>query len=181
MVAKDFKEKVLPVNNKILRFASQFLNDPDEAKDVVQDVLLKLWQKRKTLRQIKNMEAFAMQMTRNQCLDKIRGKKTASLNEKDERRVNEETIDNSQSKLEISESVRIIRDLINILPPLQRDIMHLRDMEQYTYEEIAEITELKINAVRVNLSRARKKVRDGFIKIQNNEKQRSKNIGSKIL
>ncbi|NQU86364.1 MAG: sigma-70 family RNA polymerase sigma factor [Mariniphaga sp.] len=180
MVAKDFKTKVLPVSNKLLRFASHFLKDEDEARDAVQDVFLKLWQKRNNLGEIENIEAFAMRMTRNRCLDMIRARKVVPISEEVERQMKEETTD-VHSKVELSESATIIRKLINKLPDLQRTVMHLRDIEQYTYDEIAEITELQINAIRVNLSRARKKVRDEFLKITDNGNQRNKIITATIF
>ena len=74
MVAKDFKTKVLPVSNKLYRFAARLLSNEDEARDVVQDIFLKLWQKRNGLGEIKNIEAFAMRMTRNRCLDMLRAR-----------------------------------------------------------------------------------------------------------
>jgi RNA polymerase sigma-70 factor (ECF subfamily) len=71
--------------------------------------------------------------------------------------------------------------LILKLPDLQRTVMQLRDIEQLSYEEIAEVTELKINAIRVNLSRARKKVRDEFLKLRENEDRRSKTITATLF
>jgi RNA polymerase sigma-70 factor (ECF subfamily) len=60
-----------------------------------------------------------------------------------------------------------VKQIIAGLPDLQRTIIHLRDIEQLEYEEIATATEMNVNAIRVNLSRARKKVRDEILKIQN--------------
>ncbi len=170
MVARDFKTRVLPVSKKILRFATHFLKDEDEARDAVQDVFLKLWQKRETLGEIENIEAFAMRMTRNQCLDIIRAKKVIPMDAETDRKLKEETVD-VHRQVELSESAAQIQKLINNLPDLQRTVMQLRDIEQMDYEEIAEATELKINAIRVNLSRARKKVRDGFLKMNSNGQQ----------
>jgi RNA polymerase sigma factor (sigma-70 family) len=164
MVAKDFKTKVLPVSKKLLRFATHFLKNEDEAKDVVQDVFLKLWQKRDTLAEIKNIEAFAMRMTRNRCLDVIRANKVVPIDAETDRKMKAETVD-VHSKVELSESANQIKTLISKLPDIQRTVMHLRDIEQLTYEEIEEATDIKVNAIRVNLSRARKKVRDEFIKM----------------
>ncbi len=180
MVARDFKTSVLPVSNKLLRFATHFLKDENEAKDVVQDVFLKLWQKRDNLGEIENIDAFAMRMTRNRCLDVIRARKVVPIDAETDRKLKEETID-VHSKVELSESAKQIKMLINRLPDLQRTVMHLRDIEQLTYEEIAEATELKINAIRVNLSRARKKVRDEFLKINSNGNQRNKTITATVF
>lgn len=180
MEAKAFKITVLPISNKLLRFASNFLKDDTEAKDIVQDIFLKLWQKRDSLNKIENIEAFAMRMTRNRCLDVIRSRKVVPINEEIERTLKERTID-VHSKIELSESTEIIKNLINKLPDLQRKVMFMRDIEQYSFEEISEISHLQINAIRVNLSRARKKVRDEFLKTINNGNQKHKNITATIF
>jgi len=168
MVARDFKTRVLPVSKKLLRFATHFLKDEDDARDVVQDVFLKLWQKRDSLNEIENIEAFAMRMTRNRCLDIVRANRVVPIDAETDRKMKEETVD-VHEQVELSESAMQIRKLINELPDLQRTVMLLRDIEQLEYEEIAERTDLKVNAIRVNLSRARKKVRDEFLKINSNE------------
>ncbi len=173
MVASDFKTKVLPVSKKLLRFAVHFLKSEDEARDAVQDVFLKLWQKKEELDQVENIEAFAMRMTRNRCLDILRANRTIPMDGETERRMKLETVD-VHSQIELSEAAGQVKSLMGRLPDLQRTVMHLRDIEQLSYEEIAEITELKVNAIRVNLSRARKKVRDEFLKINADGDERSK-------
>lgn len=180
MVARDFKTRVLPVSKKLLRFASHFLKNEDEAKDVVQDVFLKLWQKKDELIQIENIEAFAMRMTRNRCLDIIRANKIIAIDAETDRKLKEETVD-VHSKIELTESANQIKKLINQLPVLQRTVMHLRDIEQLSYDEIAVATDLKINAIRVNLSRARKKVRNEFINMNNDGNQRNKTITATVF
>ena len=144
------------------------MKDEDLARDVVQDVFLKLWQKRETLEEMENIEAFAMRMTRNRCLDVIRANKTIPIDAEIDRKLKEKTVD-VHSKVELSESATQIQKLIEKLPDLQRTVMQLRDLEQLSYDEIAEATDLKVNAIRVNLSRARKKVRDEFLKINGND------------
>ena len=180
MVARDFKTSVLPISNKLLRFATHFLKDEDEAKDVVQDVFLKLWQKKDELGKIENIDAFAMQMTKNRCLDVIRARKVVPIDTETGRKLKEQSVD-VHSKVELSESAKQIHMLIQRLPDLQRIVMHMRDIEQLSYDEIAEATELKINAIRVNLSRARKKVRDEFLKINSNGNQRNKTITATVF
>ncbi len=180
MVARDFKTSILPVSKKLLRFATHFLKDEELARDVVQDVFLKLWQKREILNEVENIEAFAMQMTRNRCLDVIRSNKEVPIDEETGRRLNAKTVD-VHSKVELSETAQQIGKLIGRLPDLQRNVMQLRDIEQMSYDEIAEITGLQVNAIRVNLSRARKKVRDEFLKMNENENRRSKNFTATLL
>jgi len=180
MVARDFKTRVLPVSKKLLRFATHFLKDEDAAHDVVQDVFLKLWQKRESLEDIENVEAFAMRMTRNRCLDIIRANRVVPIDAETDRKMKEETVD-VHSQVELSETAKQIKNLMKNLPDLQRTVMHLRDIEQLEYEEIAERTNLKVNAIRVNLSRARKKVRDEFLKMNSDENERSKILTATLL
>jgi len=180
MVASDFKIKVLPVSKKVLRFATHFLKDEDEARDVVQDVFLKLWQKREELDQVENMEAFAMRMTRNRCLDIIRASRTVHMDAETDRQLKQVSID-VHSKIELSEAASQVKKLISRLPDLQRQVMELRDIEQMEYEEIAGVTGLQVNAIRVNLSRARKKVRDEYLKMNSDENRGSKTFATTLF
>ena len=180
MLARDFKTDVLPISNKLLRFANQILQDDEEAKDVLQDVFLKLWQKRDELEKIENLEAFAFRMTRNRCLDMIRSRRTISIDSM--KKVNfaeEESSDTDY--LDLSNSVSQVKRIIAELPDLQRTVIHLRDIEQLEFEEIADATDMNVNAIRVNLSRARKKVRDEILKIQNYGITENKYSASKVL
>lgn len=165
MFARDFKTEVLPISNKLMRFALQILQDEEEAKDVLQDVFLKLWQKRDELSKIENIEAFAYRMMRNRCLDMIRARRTVSIDLLTKARLPEEE-STDVDHLDTANSVELVKKAIAELPDLQRTIIHLRDIEQLEYEEIAEATQMNVNAIRVNLSRARKKVRDEILKIQ---------------
>ena len=80
MTEKVFKENILPLNRKLLGFANRFMQDLDEAKDIVQEIYIKLWRMRSELDKYNSVEALAMRMTRNLCLDKIKLKKTVPLN-----------------------------------------------------------------------------------------------------
>lgn len=151
-----------------MRFACQLMQN-EEAKDVLQDIFLKLWQKKDDLQMINNIEAFAMRMIRNRCLDVKRLNHTDSieLTECRDMRLYSSENESDTNHLENADSIELIKRIISNLPDLQRTVIHLRDVETMEYEEIVEITGLNLNAVRVNLSRARKKVRDEIIKIQN--------------
>jgi len=180
MLARDFKTDVLPISSKLLRFALQILQNEEEAKDVLQDVFLKLWQKRDELVKVENLEAFAIRMTRNRCLDLIRARRTVSMELVNKNKHIEEVCSDSDY-LENAELAGLAKRIIAELPDLQRTIIHLRDIEQLEYEEIAEVTELNVNAIRVNLSRARKKVRDEILKIQNYGITENRHIAAKVL
>ncbi len=180
MLARDFKTEVLPMSSKLLRFALQILQDEEEAKDVLQDIFLKLWQKRDELVKVENLEAFVMRMIRNRCLDMIRARRTVSMEVVKKHPFQEEE-PGETDRLELADSAGLVKQIIAELPDLQRTIIHLRDIEQLEYEEIAQATQLNVNAIRVNLSRARKKVRDEILKIHNYGITTDKQFASKVL
>jgi RNA polymerase sigma-70 factor (ECF subfamily) len=70
-------------------------------------------------------------------------------------------------KLEYRDSVNQVHLLIESLPEQQKIIIQLRDVEQYDFEEICKMVDMKPTAVRVALSRARKTIREGLIKTHN--------------
>lgn len=162
MTVEKFKIEVLPIKHKLYRFALRLLRNVPEAEDVVQEVLIRLWIRRDKLAAYRSIEAFAMTVTRNLCLDKLKlkGNKTDELTERNEQ-VHEKT---PYLAMETSDAYNKIRELIDLLPEQQRMIIHLRDIEGYGYDEIAEVMGITENTIRVNLSRARKKIRDGMIK-----------------
>jgi RNA polymerase sigma factor (sigma-70 family) len=162
MSQEIFKAEILPIREKLFHIAQKLLSDEQDAEDAVQEVLLKLWYIRETLLNYDNAAAFATTVTKNHCLDKLKIKKrTESLDESHNIRAG---TDNPYLQLEQKNSEEIIRHIIENLPALQQAIIRMKDMEEYEVDEIAEITGTKPDAVRVNLSRARKKVRDEYLK-----------------
>jgi RNA polymerase sigma-70 factor (ECF subfamily) len=167
MTADSFKKEVLPMKNKLYRFAFRMLGDHEESQDTVQDTFLRLWAKRDRLGEYRSMEAFAMVITKNLCLDKLKSSRSKNLELKDqlEAAVTKTPYDTT----EISDMKERVINIIDTLPEQQKMAIHLRDIEGLDYDEIAEIMSMSLNNVRVNLSRARKKVRDTIIKTQNYE------------
>lgn len=160
-----FESRVLPVKNKLFRFAFRLLGSSEEAKDVVQEVMIKVWNGRDQMHSIENMEAWCMRITKNLSLDKLRSrqrKATDSLEQTYDVRHDTPT---PHDAAENQESMQKINQLIASLPEKQRQVMHLRDIEGYSYNEICEMLELDMNQVKVNLFRARNSVREKFVKI----------------
>jgi len=162
MTVENFKIEVLPIKHKLYRFAHRMLRNVPEAEDIVQEVLIRLWIRREKLSAYKSIEAFAMIITKNLCLDKLKLKsaKTDELTQQNELHTEKTPYDDMETR----DSYDKIQKLIGLLPDQQRMIIHMRDIEGYTYEEIAEIMDLTENTIRVNLSRARKKIRETMIK-----------------
>lgn len=156
-----FLSHIDPIAAKLQRFAQRMLGDPEESKDALQEVIAKLWSMRGKLDEYRSIEALAMRMTRNQCLDRLKAIRPVGLEHLPER----SSATTPQTVLEGSDAAEKVRTLLQKLPEQQRRIVELRDFDGFEYEEIAHILDTNVNSVRVNISRARKKLREGLIKI----------------
>ena len=163
MKLETFKNRILPLQDLLQSYAKKTLANETDAEDAVQETLLKLWSVRSQLASHPNMEGYAMLTMKNICLDKIKQRKyTISIDDA----TIQTTLLSPVDSLDNKNSVDIIQQIIKSLPELQRMIIQMRDVEGYELSEIAEIMQSNISAVKMNLSRARKRVRDEFSKIQ---------------
>lgn len=174
MMLEYFKSEILPLKNKLFRFAFSILEDYDLSKDVVQETLIKVWEKREELDLIKNLEAWCMTITRNYALDKLRSKHHQAISVKFDY---EQEYDGPSPYLlaEMGNTMQVIDSIISRLPIKQKESFQLRDIEGLSYQEISEVTGYNINDVKVNIFRARKAIRTSLLKLQNHgfEKSRS--------
>ncbi|MDA3905129.1 MAG: RNA polymerase sigma factor [Bacteroidales bacterium] len=166
MLQNEFKEMFFPLKDKLFRFAIQFVKREDEAADIVQDTFLKLWVKRKSIKDIRNPETFAMTMVKNASIDKLRKLKTLRIDEiyKDPE-YNHTPLDS----LTQSETYAQVIEAMKLLSEQQQMLLKLRDIEGYEYNEISEITGFSINNIRVNISRARNSIKERLLKQEQNE------------
>jgi len=165
MDIEAFETRVLPSKNKLFRFALRLLGNSEEAEDVVQEVMIKVWNGRTNMHQINNWEAWCMRLTKNLSLDRLRSQQRRAT---DPISVGFEVRQEGLSpyeKTELTESMLQVNKLIASLPEKQRQVIHLRDVEGYSYNEISEILELDMNQVKVSLFRARSAVREKLVKI----------------
>lgn len=165
MNLEAFQTRVLPVKNKLFRFAYRLLDNEEEAQDVVQDILIKVWNGREEMSEIQNWEAWCMRLTKNLSLDRIRLRKRRATDPIAEGTDFPHTLPSPHESTEQQESMHKINELISTLPEKQRQVIHLRDIEGYSYNEISEILELDLSQVKVNLFRARNSVREKFLKL----------------
>ncbi|MET6997193.1 RNA polymerase sigma factor [Chitinophaga defluvii] len=160
-----FLSEVVPVRQKLYRFAFRLLGNEEDAKDIIQDALLKVWHQQERMAELQNLEAWCMRIVRNLALDKIKSKKYRQADELD--KAGELPALHQQSPHTVAEqqdTMKRVHAVINALPEKYRSIIQLRDMEGCSYQEIAEILDIDLNEVKVNLHRARKTVRE---KLQN--------------
>jgi RNA polymerase sigma-70 factor (ECF subfamily) len=164
MELNRFKVEVLPLRGKIYNYSLKLLENREEAEDTVQEVFLKLWEMRAKLSEYDSVEAFAVTMTKNLCLNKLSFRQRHV--KEDLQQIQDVWKDETtERQLENAEAVDLVKQIIETLPPLQKMIIKMRDIEDYDMETIAEITGCNEEAARMNLSRARKKVKEMFFKM----------------
>ena len=158
----DFIRIINPFKDKLFRLAKRLLVSTEEAEDATQEIIFKLWNNNKNLEKYNNIEAFAVTMTKNYCLDQLKSKRANNLQIVDYNLDNNQT--NLQTHLEAKDSLEWVNKIMNNLPEQQKLVLQLRDIEQYDYDEIAKILDMNAVAVRVALSRARKTVKEFLTK-----------------
>lgn len=158
MNTERFKETFIPYHQKLYRVAYRILKDEGNAEDIVQETYIKLWNKRDEMKSIENTEAYAIIILRNSCLDFLR-KKRNYLSDF------EMDIEESGSlirEVELRDEIEHVKNLVNRLPDQQKLVMQLKHWDDYTDDEIEEITGMSQVNIRVTLSRARKTIREQF-------------------
>ena len=165
MNQSDFLKVVLPFKDKVFRLAKRLLVSTEEAEDATQELYFKLWRNKEKLADYRNVEAFAMTMTKNYCFDRLKSKQAGNLTLVHSNYKEKDTA--LEKKIEYKDSVNQVHKLIENLPEQQKIIIQLRDIEQYDFDEICEMVNMKPTAVRVALSRARKTIREALIKKHN--------------
>ena len=156
-----FKEHIWPLRDKMFRLAHRITLSQEEAEDVVQDTMERLWRERDNFSIINSIEAWTLRLVRNLSLDRLKrsGRYTVALDaERDAAPA--ASID---QQMELEEKMRIVREAMDRLPEIQRSIMQLRDIEGKTYTEIADILQISESQVKVYLHRGREKVKKSLI------------------
>lgn len=161
----SFRNDILPLKDKLFRLALRITFNRAEAEDVVQETMIRVWNKRDEWTQFGSIEAYCLTVARNLAIDRSEKKDARTVELTAEA---EETSDAAgpYERLVNKERMTLIHRLINKLPEKQRLIMQLRDIEGKSYKEIAVLLRLTEEQVKVNLFRARQKVKQRFIDIE---------------
>ena len=165
MNQQEFMKIVNPFRDKVFRLARRLLVSVEEAEDATQEVMVKLWNKSDSLQDYRSVEALAMTMTKNYCLDQLKSKRAGNL-----KIVHNNFTDREAplaQQVEDCDSWAWAEKIIGGLPEPQKLIVQMRDIEQYEFSEMAEILGMQETAIRVALSRARKTIRENMTKTHN--------------
>lgn len=161
----EFLKIINPFKDKVFRIAKRLLVSSEEAEDATQEVLIRLWNKKEGLDKYNSVEALAVTMTKNYCLDQLKSKRAGNL-----KLVHSNYSDREagiDKRLEDKDSWNWVEKIMNDLPEQQRLIVQMRDVEEYEFSEIAEALEMNETAVRVALSRARKMIKEKLVEKHN--------------
>ena len=165
MNQSEFLTTVMPFKDKVFRLAKRLLVSTEEAEDATQELYFKLWNNKEKLKNYNSIEAFAMTMTKNYCFDRLKSKQASNLTLVHSNYKEKGT--SLDKQVDLNDSVSKVHQLMENLPEQQKIIIQLRDIEQYEFDEIAEMLNLKPTAIRVSLSRARKTIREQLLKQHN--------------
>ena len=160
----SFRNDILPLKDKLFRLALRITLDRAEAEDVVQDTMIRVWNKRDEWQQFESVEAYCLIVAKNLAIDRSQ-KKDAQNVELSPEMAEEADTYGPYDRLVNNERMKIIHRLIDELPEKQRLIMQLRDIEGESYKDIAKVLQLTEEQVKVNLFRARQKVKQRYIEI----------------
>ena len=164
----SFRNDVLPLKNELYRLALRITLNPAEAEDIVQETMIKVWNKREQWDDIESIEAFCLTICRNISLDKMRKmeNQNQSLSEGEHDAPDQSYSSNPEEQAMQQDRMQLIRQLINHLPEKQRSAMQLRDFEGKSYKEIAQIMDISEEQVKVNIFRARQTIRQKFLETE---------------
>ena len=164
----SFRTDILPLKNKLYRLALRITLNPAEAEDVVQETMIKVWNRREQWEQIESIEAFCLTICRNLALDKTR-KMTGteqSLDTDEHDTPDHSHTANPEEQAIQQDRIRLVRQLIDSLPEKQRSVMQLRDFEGKSYKEIAAIMGISEEQVKINIFRARQTIKQKYIQAE---------------
>lgn len=162
----SFRNDILPLKDKIFRLALRITLDRAEAEDIVQDTLIRVWNKRDEWTNVDSAEAYCLTIARNLAIDRSQKMEARNVELTSETQEMPDAL-TPEKELERDEQLRLVHRLINGLPEKQRTIIQLRDIEGKSYKEIADILEISEEQVKVNLFRARQHIKSKMTEINN--------------
>jgi RNA polymerase sigma factor (sigma-70 family) len=160
MEIEEFNKRIVPLRSELLSIAKSMDGATDEAEDAVQETLLRLWRMRSELDKHPHPKALAITIMKNIERDHWRHRQFEC--EESPLRAEPYTEDAGSNG---NDDVELIRLIIDGLPPLQSQIIRMKEIEGYSSEEIMAITGCSADSIRQNLSRARQRIRQEFLRI----------------
>ncbi len=155
-----FRNDVLPLKDRLFRLALRITFNREDAEDIVQETMLRVWREMNEGDDIMNVEAFAMTVCRNLSLDNRVRLEQQNVSFTETLHDRPDTAQSPSEQLEQSEQIGQVHQWLNQLPEKQRTAIQLRDIEGRSYKEIAEVMSISESDVKVNIFRARQKLKE---------------------
>lgn len=159
MDSETFRLTVVPLYRELFAVAVAIVRDRDDASDIVQEAMVKMWNSRDRLDSVVSIKAFAISCLRNTAIDWLRNRPRLA------------DMDDPVAAVAAAppppdnESVEVIEAIINNLPPGQRQVIRLNAIEGCSTDEISSITGYSPANVRQLLSRARKRIKEMYYRL----------------
>jgi len=162
MEQAQFKKEILPLRERLIPYAERMLENKSDAEDIIQEVFLKLWLMRGELSNYSSVDALSVTMTKHLCINRLK------VNHREQQDLNgiifaDENLSPAE-QLEQKDSLEQVMRIIDRLPDLQQAVLRMKHIEGLEIDEIAALTGNAPEAIRMNLSRARRKVKEIFFK-----------------
>lgn len=158
----SFRNDVLPLKDKLFRLALRITLNREEAEDIVQDTLIKVWNSRDKWQQLESIEAYSLTIARNLSLDRIKKMENQNGSLEDEKTEKPDTTSNPSERMIQKDKLDIVKRMIDELPEKQRSCIQLRDIEGKAYKDIALILGITEEQVKINIFRARQTIKQRF-------------------
>ncbi|MBD9035190.1 MAG: RNA polymerase sigma factor [Prevotella sp.] len=163
----DFRHELLPLKDKMFRLALRITLNRAEAEDVTQDILLRVWEQRESLGELRSLEAYVLTAVRNLALDRVAKTDNANVSLDDVQTAAFDSAPRPDEDMEQQESLKRVREIMSGLPEAQRTALQLREIEGHSYRETADIMNVSEANVKVLIFRARQAVKNKIDKIEN--------------
>ena len=164
MDQKRFKQEVLPLRAQMMTYAGKFFDNKEDAEDIVQELFMKLWYMRNELSTYNNLAALSVTIVKNLSINKLKLLKRETGELESLQMTDEET--SLSHRLEMRDQLNHVMKIIAQLPDLQQSILRMKHIDGYEVDEIAELTGSTPEAIRMNLSRGRKRVKELFLNLE---------------
>lgn len=158
----SFRNDVLPLKDKLFRLALRITLNREEAEDIVQDTLIKVWNSRNKWQQLDSIEAYSLTIARNLSLDRIKKMENQNGSLEDEKTERTDATSNPSERMIQKDKLDIVKRMIDELPEKQRSCIQLRDIEGKAYKDIALILGITEEQVKINIFRARQTIKQRF-------------------
>lgn len=158
----SFRNDVLPLKDKLFRLALRITLNREEAEDIVQDTLIKVWNSRDKWQQLDSIEAYSLTIARNLSLDRIKKMENQNGSLEDEKTERLDATSNPSERMIQKDKLDIVKKMIDELPEKQRSCIQLRDIEGKAYKDIALILGITEEQVKINIFRARQTIKQRF-------------------